>query len=1099
MLWLNKLKLEEIDSEITRLIKLEEMRQEEKIILIASESLCPYPTRKALSSVFTNIYAEGAPPLRWLREEKDNLDDLDYQLALFRRYGDRRYYRGCEYVDMVEAIAINRVRKLFATKDFPPESIFANVQPLSGAAANNAVYEAFLKPGDVVMGMDLTHGGHLTHGSPANRSGKRYNVVSYKVPYSQQNKLDYEEIKLLALKYKPKLIIAGFSAYPWSVDWKKFREIADSVGALLLADIAHTAGLVVAGVHPNPVGFAHIVSFTTHKTLCGPRGAVILTTDPSLARKIDLAVFPGEQGGPHINNITAKAVAFKIAESSEFKMLQKQIVDNARFLADYLKEEGLVLAYGGTDTHMVLVDLKRLTLSPRFPLKGEIASRILDLCGIVCNKNTIAGDTNAAHPSAIRLGTTWVTQRGMGKEEMKKIAQLIARILKEIHPFRYLEGRGYVGRGKIKESIMKETKEEVKKLVKRFPGENGSNISINVDKQIALEVIELTGPRVEVFLQGILPINVFNIKEGEAVTTFCINEYGKKITNVVTAKKGDKHFYLFAPDLKELAERLSALSDGYIVFDSSIDIFAKIEGPVRIKTLFEMSVLVGNREEPAELSFKEKDIYYILCPSHQVEELKKKGFSSIKDLWEQSKGEHIREIYNKYPDKIDITKPYFIGQGYLKNINKLTTKEEFYYSPPNSTPKKTALYDIHKKSASKIIPFAGWLMPLWYAGIKEEHKAVRERAGLFDVGHMGIIELKGKGAGRFLDLLTTNYVLRLLPGQATYSYFLGTDGIPLDDILIYCFSNNHYMVVVNAVNHDKILAWLKGVKENKYIIDTKAPWKEIDVAEFNLLDLKDPSSGKAQKMDLALQGPATKNIVASLLESEEDIIKFQLLERFNFFTTKIANIPVIISRTGYTGEEWGYEFYIHPHYAEELWGLILEKGKEWGVVPAGLGARDSTRTEAGLPLYGHELAGDFKITPQEAGYGAFVKLHKPFFVGRTKSLLQELYGEKTVIRFKLLNKNSRPVRAGSKVADERGKLIGKVTSCTVLPNGEQVGMAYMEHKNLKVGDLIYIFPTTQPCNEFKFKIGEKVILPEKGKVIPRFMGVEEEKKEEGCE
>ncbi|MEA1963565.1 MAG: hypothetical protein U9O41_00290, partial [Candidatus Aerophobetes bacterium] len=290
-----------VDPDIHRMIDFEVARQIQKIILIPSESICPKPVREALSSPFTNLYAEGYPPLRMSEENNEKvLLDFNYQLTHYRRYSDRRFYKGVEFADFVESLAQRRIAKCFATDKVSADKIFVNVQPLSGAAANNAVYASFIKPGDTIMGMSLSHGGHLTHGSEFNRSGKYYNVISYEVDL-ESGKLNYDAIKDLASQYKPKIIIAGYSAYPWSVDWEKFREIADSAGAFLFADIAHVAGMVVAGVYPNPVGFADVITFTTHKTLCGPRGAVILTTDREKANLIDEAVFPGEQGGPHIN------------------------------------------------------------------------------------------------------------------------------------------------------------------------------------------------------------------------------------------------------------------------------------------------------------------------------------------------------------------------------------------------------------------------------------------------------------------------------------------------------------------------------------------------------------------------------------------------------------------------------------------------------------------------------------------------------------------------------------------------------------------------------------------------------------------------------
>lgn len=278
--------LTEIDPDTDLIIGYEEERQARRFIFIPSESICPLAVRQALGSSFTDIYAEGYPPLRMTREEEEKLLDFSHQLAHYRRYGDRRFYKGADYVNFIECLAQRRCAQAFATADVPADEIQVNVQPLSGAAANMAVYEAFLKVGDTFMGMDLFQGGHLTHGSEYNISGKRYKVVSYGVN-PKTERLDYDAIRELALQHRPKLIVAGFTSYPWSPDWGKFREIADACGAVLMADIAHTAGLVAAGVLPSPVGVADVVVFTTHKTLCGPRGAVILTTNEEKAKLVD--------------------------------------------------------------------------------------------------------------------------------------------------------------------------------------------------------------------------------------------------------------------------------------------------------------------------------------------------------------------------------------------------------------------------------------------------------------------------------------------------------------------------------------------------------------------------------------------------------------------------------------------------------------------------------------------------------------------------------------------------------------------------------------------------------------------------------------------
>lgn len=377
------------DPEVAEAIAQEEGRQRNKIELIASENFVSRAVMAAQGSVLTNKYAEGYP--------------------------GHRYYGGCEYVDVVEDLARERVKKLFGADH-------ANVQPHSGAQANTAVYFAVLKPGDTVLGMNLSHGGHLTHGSPVNLSGMYFNFVAYGVE-SDTEVIDYEKVRALALEHRPKLIVAGASAYPRIIDFPKLREIADEAGCLLMVDMAHIAGLVAAGIHPSPVPYAHFVTSTTHKTLRGPRGGLILCKQ-EYAKAIDKAIFPGIQGGPLMHVIAAKAVAFGEALKPEFNAYQKRIVENAQVLAKSLAERGFRLVSGGTDNHLMLVDVRAKGLT------GKDAEHILDEVGITVNKNTIPYDPASPNvTSGIRIGTPAVTSRGMNPQAMQRIAEAIDLVL----------------------------------------------------------------------------------------------------------------------------------------------------------------------------------------------------------------------------------------------------------------------------------------------------------------------------------------------------------------------------------------------------------------------------------------------------------------------------------------------------------------------------------------------------------------------------------------------------------------------------------------------------------------------------------------------
>src|SRR5512143_1432953 len=455
--------LAKLDPDVYELTQLEAERQARKLILIPSESTAPLAVRDAMGSAFQNIYAEGYPDedTRWMSESE--ILDFPARLAHYRRSGDPRYYKGVEYADAVEALARRRAAEAFAANGVTADQLFVNVQALSGAPANNAVYHALVEPGSVVMGMNLLHGGHLSHGSSVNRSGKYYKIVHYNVDANER--IDYENVRQLALENKPKMIIAGYSSYSWVPDWKQFREICDEVGAYLLADISHIGGLVAAGVVPSPIGFAHVVMSTTHKSLDGPRGAVLLTTDPAIAKKIDKAVFPGEQGGPHVQVFAALALTFKLAQTAQFKKLQAQTIKNAQAMVDQFKKRGLRIPFGGTDCHMLNVDCRTIKSPEGVSLTGDQAARILDIAGIVVNRNTIPGDKNSADPSGLRLGTPWITQRGFNEMTTRQLADIMADVLLACAPHAVdTPHKGRQRRAKLDFNVLNDAKLRVRKL-----------------------------------------------------------------------------------------------------------------------------------------------------------------------------------------------------------------------------------------------------------------------------------------------------------------------------------------------------------------------------------------------------------------------------------------------------------------------------------------------------------------------------------------------------------------------------------------------------------------------------------------------------------
>ncbi|MCP4541503.1 MAG: glycine cleavage system aminomethyltransferase GcvT [Chloroflexi bacterium] len=1063
--------LEQVAPFVADIIRWEEERQARKLILIPSESSAPKAVRQALGSVFQNIYAEGYPPLRMTRDPEDRLRDVDWQLAFYRRYADRRFYKGVDYVHFVECLAQRRCAEAFAHGTIQPEHIYVNVQPLSGAAANLAVYWALLEPGDMLMGLDLFQGGHLTHGSEFNISGQRYQVVSYGVdPKTEQ--LDYDNIRRLAHECKPKIIVAGYTSYSWAPDWETFRSIADEVGAYLMADISHAAGMATAGVYPNPVGLAHVTTFTTHKTICGPRGAVVLTTDEQLAQDIDMAIFPGEQGGPHVNKFAALCVAFQIAQTDKFRKLQHQIVANAQALAKGLENRGVRLAYDGTDTHLLLIDLKSIPSNTDFPIWGEPAVRILDLAGIVANKNTIPGDTETSLATGIRLGTPWVTQRGLDEADMDTLANLIHRILSNIQPFAYNGLAGTLPRGKIELDILETVRRGVAELTEKagidFEYQHSTYPHYAIlpetpdPKPISLRV---TGWRARQFVQQVVTANIAECVPGNPLPTYVLDQHGKLIDQIEVVReepdKWGRDRYLVTPtprNADRITSWLRGLADGYTLFDEK-DIFRKVEGPVIIE--------------------KETDDITRTTRDHAL-------------------GTAAAELYRAYPKNFDLTQPYFIGQAHLTEFAPQVDRENWHWEEPKASLKRTPLYEIHKDMGAKLVPFAGWEMPVWYTSVSDEHRAVREAAGLFDVAHMGVFQVEGPHATAFLDTVLSNYAAWLEDGQSCYNFLLDTDGNVIDDLIIYRRRANLYLMVVNAANADKDWDWLNAVNEQRVIIDRNRPWVQAE-AQATLSNLRDPAMGEQQKCDLALQGPASLPTLQALTNDLELKVALARVRRTDLLECELMDIPLVIARTGYTGEEWGYEILIHPDNAERLWQAILKAGEPFGVKPIGLAARDSTRIEAGLPLYGHELAGPFNITPIEAGFPGYVKYHKPFFIGRDVLLSQEKDRRREVIRFRVNLRGVRMLQTGDPIVNRKGKKIGRVTSCSIDVDGYLSGLAIVEKRYNVPETPIAIFPLGGKSLEEALIKGKRVTLPVEASVLTRFPEKEERRMKMGGE
>ncbi len=1017
-------------------------RQTRKLILIPSESQAPLAVRAALSTAFQNIYAEGYPgdDTRILRE--DELFDYPARLAHFRRYSDPRYYKGVEYANIVEALARRRCAELFSTNQVNPDEIFVNVQALSGGPANNAVFHALAQPGDTIMGMDLLHGGHLSHGSNVNRSGKFYNAVHYSVD-PETEKIDYNQIEALAVEHKPKFIIAGYSSYPWTVDWERFKQIADSMNALLFADIAHVAGLVAAGVFPSPVGIADVITFTTHKSLCGPRGACILTTDPTMSKKIDRAVFPGEQGGPHVNTFAAMAVAFKLAKTEQFQKLQEQVVKNCQALTEKFIENGFRIPFGGTDTHLMNLDCRTIKGSDGTTLSGDQAARILDIAGIVVNRNTIPGDTSALDPSGIRMGTPWVTQRGLKENHMHQIADIISGILNSVQPYSLRGKTRALRRAKVDFQTLEISKLHVHDIAWNAgsdfePAEHGYPHFYYLDDKTEGKwaAFELRGEQLREYMNFVFASNIEELSSGDTQVTRFNTPVGQ-IEGLITRIDTDR-FLLRVTSAKSgfVSAWLRDLSDGYIMFDD--DPLRKIPGPVQVIPVSED---------------------------------------------QNSDGEKLEFVVGK--------KPYFIGietQG-----GELI--QEFNWENSEPETRRTPLFELHKQLGAKMIPFAGWEMPVWYSSVLEEHMAVRESAGVFDVSHMGVYQAEGPDASIFLNCVVANDINLLAKGESCYTHFLDPDADVIDDLLIYRRDTDKYLIVVNASNDDKDWNWLQSVIKGEVLIDRRHQDALVLGKNVLLRNLRDPVEGENMRVDIALQGPKSREILIRL-EPEKDLEKVLLsLKRTELCEGKLGQFDLIISRTGYTGEAMGFELFVHPDRASELFSRIMEVGEPLGVKPIGLGARDSLRTEAGLPLYGHEMGtgsgqmGEKQLGVAEAGFGSYVKVYKPWFIGREAFIDKESKQNRMVARFQFEEKGVRMAHQGDPVLDKRGRVIGWVTSCAVDSEGKLTGQAYIDQKQLKLGTDIYIYQSAEsdpgkPPAEFK--IGDKAQLPSHANIVSRF-------------
>jgi glycine hydroxymethyltransferase len=1012
--------LPETDPDLHHLLEREEQRQAATIILIASESEAPAAVRQAMSSAFGNIYAEGYPREESRHQSEAEILDVEMELAHYRRYSDPRYYKGVEYADILEALTRRRAAELFAANGVTAADLYVNVQPLSGAPANSAVYTALLQPGDTILGLNLNDGGHLTHGTRINRSGKHYNGVPYYVD-EKTERLDYDEIERLAQEVKPQIIVAGYSAYPFIIDWQRFRQIADKVGAYLLADIAHISGLVASGLHPSPIGIADVVSTTTHKSLCGPRGAMLMTHRADLSRKIDRAVFPGEQGGPHMNTIGALAVALKLAQTEQFRALQQRIVENAAYLAQKLTDHGFRIVGGGSENHLLLLDTKSVTHNG-VHLSGDMAARILDLAGIVVNRNTIPGDVGALNPTGLRLGSVWISQLGFDRPEIEKLAEAMATVLRGCTPFTYAGmGRRQLLRAKVDFDALQKGRALVGDL-RGLPEPAAENDTLTIRGEAAADL-----------LNHALTSDVAALAEGQSQPTFLFGP-GLEVYGTLRRQTAAS-YYLRLPNAataQQAAAWLGALSDGYVHFG---DLHAKLSGPVAVQA-------TGEADLPAPI-----------------------------------------EDAAAFADH----KPFFIGHEQRPQAEALPAFN--WTEPEDPLLLKTILHQTHIDMGGRMVPFGGYDMPVWYSSVSEEHTAVRQTAGLFDVTHMGVFDASGPHVVNFLNMVLTNDVSSLAVGQSHYTYLLFPDGSVVDDLLLYRLAPERFMLVVNASNNDKDWAWLNAVNDGQVMVDEKRPFAR-NPHPITLRDLRDAQHGADCRLDIALQGPLATKILLALCDDELLANQIRSLPWAGLVQGSVGGFDLIISRTGYTGERTAYELFVYPDQAVALWQALLQVGEPMGLKPCGLAARDSTRTEAGLPLYGHELAGPLNLMPGDAGFGSYVKLWKPFFVGREAFITAETKRDQELVRFRMDEKGVRRAEQGDPILDKRGKVVGTVTSCAIDSEGYLLGQAIVAPNMTEPGTTLYLYQLGGGTRELRLppaiKPGARLPLPDSATVLSRF-------------
>ena len=658
----------------------------------------------------------------------------------------------------------------------------------------------------------------------------------------------------------------------------------------------------------------------------------------------------------------------------------------------------------------------------------------------------------------------------------------------------------------------------------------------------------VVGDRAESSLQQILTSDVGALEPGDCQLAFLLDEDAQVIDDVSVLRlppgeddpaQRDRYLLRSNPENHERVKAwLRAMGDGYTLFDPD-DIFRKIEGPLIVEDLrqaeeAQCTVVLALRgpqaaqlleragEAPGYL-FRHSDEYVELAipvaqlqgaydrlieagatPASAATRSALRAEAGLPDYGQHTTYDSASgrptglDLYRAgHQNRFELHVPYFVGCRNLDPVRAHPDLPAFRWEEREDAPLlRTPLYEWHKAHTRKVIPFAGWEMPVWYSGVLDEHNAVRRAAGLFDVAHMGVFEISGPHATEFLDLVCSNYVRWFDPGQSFYSYFLDPDGQVIDDLMVYRRGKERYLMVVNAVNADKDWAWLKAVNEGQALIDRQRPDLRV-LRPATLRNLKDPASGEDRRVDLALQGPASLAILQSLTDDVRLQDRLGRVPKTGLIECRLAGFDLVIARTGYAGEDIGYEMFVHPERAVAFWETVMEAGEPFGLQPCGLAVRDSTRTEAGLPLYGHELAGSLHISPTGAGFGSYVKLHKPYFIGRAAHLEAEKTRTMEVARFRMNERGVHMPKNGDPVVNRRGRAIGWITSAVVDVDGRILGLTYIERRYHRAGGEIGIFslprrPLVEKCDKAELELGDKIQLPDMATILLRFPDDEEQ-------